>query len=290
MGLMLESPYSSESQSWLRGNLHTHTRESDGPATPQETIDIYAGLGYDFLMLSDHDMTTSLDNLEPRGLTLISGNEITGHGPHLLHVGTKSTVQPYPDRQRVLDAIRREGGFAVFCHPNWESHFNHCPQEKLMEWQGYAGIEIYNGVVSWLEGNPNATDRWDRLLGAGRRVLGFANDDCHVREDMGVAWNVVQSESRDADAILGALRAGRFYASTGVRITRVQSDGAWVAVETEDASRISVFSDFGYRRAMADSPRIEFQVPDDASYTYVRVECSGCGDRKAWTQPLFIRR
>lgn len=290
MGITIRNPLGNRSLPWLKGNLHTHTGNSDGPRSPQGIVDEYAARGYDFLMLSDHDCLTVPGTLDARGMVLIPGNEITANGPHVLHVNARTVVPPVEDRQKVIDAIAADGGLSILCHPNWEVHFNHCPQEKLEEWHGYMGIEIYNGVVSWLEGDPLATGRWDQLLAKGRRIWGFANDDCHKTTDIGIAWNMVQADRRDVAGIVAALRDGRFYTSTGVTIEAIGVYGSTLSVRTSDASRMCIYSDHGYRRAMADDHAITFTVPDDAPYNYVRVECLGCGDRKAWTQPFFIER
>lgn len=282
------NPYLGASVPWLKGNLHTHTTNSDGPHTPQNTVREYAGRGYDFLMISDHDHLTGVAGLDPHGMVLIPGNEITANGPHVLHIGAQALVPPHTERQRVFDAIRADGGLAVCNHPNWESSFNHCPQECLAAWDGYAGIEIYNGVVEWLEGRPCATDRWDRLLASGKRIWGFAHDDCHRVEDIGIAWLMAQSRERSPEAILDALRHGRFYASTGIEITRIETDGNRIRIETRDPCRIGAFSDYGYRRASTDGTALEFTVPQARAYTYLRFECAGHYGRMAWTQPFFI--
>lgn len=39
---------------WYKGNLHTHTTNSDGAYAPEETIALYKSKGYDFLALTDH--------------------------------------------------------------------------------------------------------------------------------------------------------------------------------------------------------------------------------------------
>lgn len=39
---------------WYKGNLHTHTTNSDGAYTPEETIALYKSKDYDFLALTDH--------------------------------------------------------------------------------------------------------------------------------------------------------------------------------------------------------------------------------------------
>ena len=41
-------------KTWYKGNLHTHTTNSDGAYTPEETIALYKSKDYDFLALTDH--------------------------------------------------------------------------------------------------------------------------------------------------------------------------------------------------------------------------------------------
>ncbi|MBN2308418.1 MAG: CehA/McbA family metallohydrolase [Candidatus Hydrogenedentes bacterium] len=295
MSVRIETTYGNDATPWLRGNLHTHSTNSDGNRAPQALVDEYAARGYDFLMLSDHDGFTDPDELDSRGMTLVPGVEVSAEGPHLLHVGARAAVEPNPDRQKVIDAINAEGNgkpgapFAVMAHPNWEKHFSHCPQEKLEEWQGYAGIEVCNGICQLVEGSGLATDRWDMLLGKGRRVWGYGNDDCHKEFHDAQAWNMVQSDARDATAIIDALRQGRHYVSTGVIIERIRVYGDTIHLVTKDAQRIIAISDWGRRQAWADAAEMHFTVPADAAYHYLRFECWGGGEAMAWTQPFFVK-
>ena len=290
MALSLENPYASGGKVWLKGNLHAHTTESDGKRPPQEVVDDYAARGYDFLMISDHDKLTAPDRVSPQGMTLIPGNEISAKGPHLLHVNAKSHIPPEENRQNILDRIVEEKAFAILNHPNWQDHFNHCPQEKLKAWTNYVGIEIYNGVIRRLTGSPLATDRWDLLLGSGRRMWGYANDDSHAADDVELAWNVVLAKDRSVNAICEALQTGSFYASTGVKIDHIGVAGRTVNVSAPNAKRIVVNCDFGKRIAQTDNKQITFHVPPDVGYSYIRVECFGEGEAMAWTQPFFIKR
>ena len=52
------SPPASETEEprWQRGNTHTHTLWSDGDAPPEAAIAWYVDHGYDFLVLSDHNI------------------------------------------------------------------------------------------------------------------------------------------------------------------------------------------------------------------------------------------
>ncbi len=289
MAISIKSPYNNDLNRWLRGNLHAHTTGSDGARSPQAIVDVYAALGYDFLMISDHDHFTDPAELDPKGMVLIPGVEVTADGEHILQVNATTRVEPNPDRQVVIDAIVQDGGFAIVTHPNWESEFNHCPQRKLEAWDRYAGIEVVNGVCIIAPGSGYATDRWDMLLGQGRTVWGYGNDDTHRPEHDGWAWTMVQCAERSVEAIVDALRLGRCYASTGVTIDSIRIDGNRITISAPNAQRIIAISNFGRRQATADGATITFDVPNNAEYSYIRFECYGLGDDVAWTQPFFLK-
>lgn len=288
---LFTSPYASEGE-WLRGNLHTHTTNSDGTRPPEQVIADYESRGYDFLAFSDHDfLTDPAPYREKTSLILLPGVEVSARGPHILHIGATDLLEPEEDRQAVLHHIAAQDALAILNHPNWGKNFNHFPQERMEMLEGYIGIEIYNGVIERLEGSPLATDRWDRLLSKGRRVWGFGNDDAHAPVDLELAWNVVRVRERTPQAILEALRKGNFYVSTGVEVEEIRVQDGVFRVVTADADRIRFFSQYGVCRQTTDGPAAEFVLPstEDAArrLLYVRAECYGRGGRMAWTQPLF---
>jgi len=283
-------PYKNiEPDKCLKGNLHTHSNKSDGARDPQEVIDDYAKRGYDFLMMSDHDIYTSPEDyktLDPKDLVLIPGNEVSENGVHLLHVSANSLVAPHSDRQVVIDNINKDGGICIVNHPNWYENFDHCSQEKMRALQNFNGLEIYNGVIGRLKGSPYATNHWDMLLNGGRKVWGYANDDSHRAEyDVGRGWNMVYAQ-RDSNSITDALRHGRFYASTGVLIRSFEAGEGRIFVETENGERIVAIRDQAVRIGESDTKDLEVKVPDYCKY--IRFECWGKGERFAWSQPFFI--
>lgn len=286
----LEHPYADfDASRCLKGQLHTHSTKSDGSREVQVVIDEFAALGHDFLMMSDHDVFMSAGDYQAfdrKGLVLIPGNEITRNGPHLLHVGAVAHIANDEDRQLVIDNANKSGGFIVVNHPNWQDHFNHCPLELMQKWNGYVGLEIFNGVIHRLAGTPYAMDKWDMLLSEGRRIWGFANDDSHADGDSGLGWNMVDAE-RDPDAIVAAMREGKFYASTGVVIDRIEVDGTTVRIEAKNADKIVGFIQGGRRPVNAiGKSSLTYTPPGDVKY--MRFECYGRGDQMAWTQPFFV--
>jgi hypothetical protein len=221
-------------------------------------------------------------------MVLIPGNEISAGGPHIQHVGASTLVAPDPERQTVIDQVRRDGGFAIVNHPNWQERFDHCPVAELQRWQGYTGVEIYNGVIGRLPGSPEATGKWDMLLAQGRRVWGFGSDDFHRPEDLALAWNVAFCSERTAEAVVRALAEGAFYASTGVTIADIRVNDGSITVETENAHKVVAVVDYGRRIAQASGATLTVEAP--AAARYVRFECYGCGEERAWTQPFFVER
>lgn len=294
--VVLNSPYSTTSARWLRGNLHTHTTISDGSRPPEQVIAAYEQLGYDFLALTDHDALAPVREYQAgTRLILLPGVEVTARGPHILQLGLEVVQEPAVDRQRALDFITAQGGLAVLNHPNWQWHFNHFPQELMQALNGAAGIEIYNAVIDRLEGAALATDRWDRLLSQDKWVWGFANDDSHHPADDGRAWNVAQWDASAPPTVAGileTLRAGRFYASTGVSIETIRADGPTLHVVAPDAQCIRFVTRWGVVAQTVEAAQASWTAPDTPdvveSLKYVRVECFGMGSRMAWSQPIAI--
>lgn len=289
MPVHLESPYDNAGGRWLRGNLHTHTKRSDGAASPQSMVMVYAARGYDFLALSDHDQEPlAADAVDSCGLILLPAVEISAGCPHVLDIGAKKLPTPAKRLQTLLDEIDASGGLAILCHPNWEEHFNHYPWELLLTLTNYTGIEIFNGLCLDHPGSHLALDKWDRLLGAGRRVLGFANDDAHSPDETARGWNMVQAAARTPEAILDALRRGSLYASSGVTIERIVCEGSSLFVRAPGVQQIALIGRHGRRVQHVHGPELKFDAKDFGG-PYLRFECYGAGSATAWSQPIYVR-
>ena len=284
------NPYAGRNGRWLRGNLHTHTSPASacGKVPQDEVLRLYDEAGYDFLAISDHKTLTLASHRRMVLLPAIEWNSpigehtgVIGGDPRLLARLCKTQSHP-----GLLRRLRDTPALVILNHPNWQLQ-PHYRREQLLERRPYDGIEIYNGVIERLSGYAIATDKWDYLLANGRRVLGFASDDTHIPADLGLGWIMVRSQRRTAGAILDAIRAGCFYASSGVRILNVGRKDGKLFIETENGDEIRVIGTGGnlLHREFGRSLRYDVRKIESG---YIRFEVHGRGAAMAWTQPFFF--
>jgi len=288
--LTIESPYNNPLPLKLKGNMHAHTTKSDGRLSPEDLVRTYREAGYDWLIITDHDLVTQPSD-STGNLILLPGNEITAGGGHILHVGTRERIEPLADRAEVIRRARDAGGLIVINHPRWSSSYNHWPVEAIKGLPRFDGIEIYNGIMRREPGSPLATDCWDRLLSQGVRSWGYANDDFHKDIDLGLGWNVAMCEEATGDAILESLATGQFYASTGVVLSRLETEGTTVRISCQNESVCVPIIEHSIESGRYPGDSWEFDLEElcgERKPSYVRFEIHGAGMAVAWTQPIFL--
>ncbi len=301
---------------WLRGNHHGHSTRSDGEHAPDEEVSAYEAAGYDYFALSEHDLFFDpRDDGIDSGMIRLPAVEVTsGSGQTLMCLGSGPDLPPAGSSLAEIAAfVQARRGVFIVDHPNWlyRPRRLHAEVEEIAAADGVDGIEIYTGVIERLPGAPLAVDVWDRLLSQGRLLYGHAVDDQHSALDRFLGWNVVQLPTDGpppmAADIIESLRFGRFYASTGVTVSRVgaTADGRRLEVETDaDEVRwigrdgILVHSTSGGSAALEleelpELPRVKRLRQPHRLYeesAYIRIEARGRRGAMAWSQPFFIGR
>ena len=244
-------------QQWYKGNIHTHTTESDGDADPKTVVKWFRKHGYDFLVLSDHNHLTVLEygarERRFKRPLMIPGEEVSigikgGEVPiHINGIGVSRVIEPIdageivPTIQANVDAIIEAGGVASINHPNFHWALNH---EHISRVTGASMMEVFNGVNMTnsygAPGKPSAEEIWDRVLSAGRVIWGAAVDDSHHYHDFvpgmanpGRGWLMAQAPELSKEAIVEALASGRFYASTGVYLAELEQSGESISLRVE---------------------------------------------------------
>lgn len=298
---------------WYKGNTHTHTVESDGDSTPEEVTRWYRERGYQFLVLSDHNVLTRIDALAqafaaPEQFLLVPGEEVTdAFEKKPLHVNGLNVTRLVEARhgtsvldtlQRNVDAIRAAQGTPHVNHPNFGWAISGADLAAL---ERYRLLEIFNGhpLVNNLGGGdaPGLEEIWDRLLRAGRRVYGIAVDDAHyfkrpwdpLAPKPGQGWVVVRAPRLDPAALVASLEAGEFYASTGVALDAYEADASAITV------RVKPSGDARFRLALVDATGVVERVEGPsarfalaARTSYARVVVTDSNGATAWTQPVFL--
>lgn len=280
------NPYDHTSDTWLKGALHVHSTNSDGSQHPHDVIRSYEGLGFDLVALTDHNAVPSADDLDVEtSMVVIPSSEYRGmaNGGEFGVVGVSETLPQGLDIPAYHRAAIDSGGFVCYNHPTW--HVHHWPIWTMLKLRGAHALEVYNAVCDWLPGASTCADKWDRLLTCGYRLWGTATDDAHKPEQRNRGWVMVSAE-RSREAIVAALKAGQFYASSGVNIMSITCDGSRLTIESENAQEIRFYADRGSMRARSEGPTASYDIRDDD--IYVRAELYGSGATMAWTNPVFV--
>jgi hypothetical protein len=280
---------------WFKGNLHTHTTQSDGNVTPSENIQWHADHGYQFVALTDHNRVTNPRTwVSDASILVISSVEISTQRAsveyHILAIGVDAMpIAPNGDPQATIDAVNAAGGLTIVAHPYWHDH----TVEDLLSLHGHLGIEIFN-TGCWLEiQKGHSLVHWDAVLRRGQRVFGLATDDSHwVNPDYGHGWVLVRAPRLNQPAILEALHRGEFYSTMGPEIFDVQLDGREVTVRCSPARSIFLIGDC-YHCPMATHawdgrPLIEATFTLHRQQEYLRVEVVDMDYQSAWTNAYFI--
>lgn len=302
---------------WYKGNIHTHTTESDGDEAPEKVVRWYRQHGYDFLVLSDHNHLTLFEYAEGRRHykkpLMIPGEEISalvqagGRSVpiHIGGIGISRVVEPVDAGQVVstiqanIDAILDAGGVASINHPNYKWAFDH---RELRQVKGASLVEVFNGHPGTNSdgghGKPSGEQIWDGVLSANRVIFAAATDDSHnyhdfhpKRSNPGRGWLMVRSTEFSRDAIVNAISTGEFYASTGIVLEEVEASPERISLRIEQWRDLIYQTRFtgrdGTVLAEAEGPEPSYKPGGDEGYVRATVRSSSPGER-AWTQPVFL--
>jgi hypothetical protein len=296
---------------WYRGSLHNHTNRSDGDSDPEEVADWYCRNGYDFIVFTDHNCVTMLEDDGRQDFLAIPGEEVSLRinneetAIHINAIGIEKTIDPIQRSdalsaiQENVDAIREAGGIAAINHPNYTWAFDH---NVLKQVSGAQLLEVHNShpVVNTHggAGRPSCEEIWDGVLSSGRPIWGIATDDSHHfqgdftprRGNPGRGWVMVRAARLDREDILGALCEGDFYASNGVVLTELAVGHERVALEAEQERDFVYTVEFKGRegRLLQQTYGLSTEYSPQGDEGYVRATVSCSNGAKAWTQPVFL--
>jgi hypothetical protein len=293
----LRNPFELEGD-WYKANLHTHTAESDGQTPLERRIEQYRDAGYDILAITDHDMVVPVADRSTEGFLLVNGTENGvpgfrgGHRFHVLclNVPADMPCEGWEDANAVFRMVNDCGGIAFLAHPYWSA----CNAQDMARLEGCAGIEVWNSS-QWGGGHAVASVHWDMALDLDIRMPAIAADDTHSGPggdwDLCAGWTMLKMPELTSGALMGALRCGCWYSSTGPEILDFGVRGGVAYARCGPAREIR-FLGWGPRGrrfwSERQGPLTEAQVDVDAYWRYVRLEVEDENGRTAWANPIFL--
>ena len=286
---------------FFKGNLHTHSTESDGDHAPAVVIDRYHRAGYDFLAISDHFLkrydypVTDTRALRRDDFTTLIGAELHTSKTlidetwHVLAIGLPPDFAATGKDEDIVALSARAaaaGAFIGLVHPEW---YGLTPDDANIIESAHA-IEVYN------HGSHVENDRghgWalcDILLNQGRRLTGFATDDAHhVTHDAFGGWVQVRADALDPDEILNALKAGHYYSSQGPEINDIRIEGEEIVVACSPAAVISAQGKGARAKFVKGEGLTEGRLPlKRFNEGYIRITVLDAQGRHAWSNPFWI--
>ncbi len=299
---------------WYKGNTHTHTLNSDGDSHPDDVVKWYRSHSYQFVVLTDHNVLTSVDGLNAlHGLDnrflVIRGEEVTDRFEsrplHINGLAVDRLVTPQGGSsavevvQRNVDAIRAANGVPSVNHPSFGWALS---AQELSQIRNTKLFEVFNGhpQVNNMGGGgvPSLEQMWDTILTRGVLLYGLAVDDAHhfKRHDdrtasrPGQGWVFVRADTLTPAAILDAMERGDFYSSTGVEI----NDYAVTSRSMTVTVRETAWSKYRVQFIGRGGTLLHESLQSPASYTflgnegYVRARVLESNGDMAWMQPVRV--
>ena len=186
--------------------------------------------------------------------------------------------------------IAKDNGFLVcYNHPTWslETALDYLRYESLF------AVEIYN--TGCIRAGLYSDDEhvFDDMLRAGKQVFCICADDNHEEGEQFGGWVYINADRLDYESVMGALKNGEFYASTGPQILSLVQEGELVRIQTSPCKKISLIT--AGRRGVAKTA-LDGEYLSGATFDlhkgdeYFRIRILDEFGHKAYTQAYEIEK
>lgn len=291
-----------------RGNLHTHSTNSDGCLAPEDVCRRYRAEGYDFIALTDHfigiygyPISDTLPFRDAKFTTILgaelhSGQMENGELWHILAVGLPADFSPpnapgfvpVDDQEtgpQIAARAREAGAFLAVAHPQWSGMT--LADARTIE--AAHAVEIYNHGCAVGCDRADGFSIADLLLSEGRDLSLIATDDAHFTEpDHFGGWVMVKSRENTPEALLDALKAGRFYSTQGPDLRHIELHGDSVIVESSAVTAVIVQGHGCAAKAIhgASMTRTEMSLQRFRNSPWIRISVIDAAGKRAWSNPI----
>ena len=295
---------------FYRGNLHTHSTRSDGALEAGEVCRRYQDAGYDFISLTDHFLgmydypITDTTPFRNEGFTTLFGAELhcgamdNGDMWHVVAVGLPADFTPpdvshfrhFDSNETITELTNRAadaGAFIAIAHPHWSG----LTEADARRVPAAHAVEVYNHGCAIENDRGDGHLSYEHMLNEGRRLTLIATDDAHFHTpDHFGGWVMVKATENSPKALLAALKAGRFYASTGPEIHDIRVTGKAVEVDCSEVMTITVQGAGIAASAICGDRLTSGTIALDrfSVSPWVRVTVIDHAGKRAWSNPIWL--
>ena len=297
---------SKNTHQYFRGNLHGHSNHSDGALNPQEVVNKYKEIGYDFTCLSDHlwkgskfaaETVLETKNLNQIDFITIPSAELHCLGKkyirdglwHIVANGLPLDFKCADEEETAPHLVQRAieaGAFVTIAHPEWYTlTFDECLSVSHAH-----GVEIYNHSCHIEAQRGFGTATADYLLQENNKIFLTATDDSHFRmQDFGGGWVMVAADNLSEISILNALKNGQYYSTTGIEIFDFEMNNSKLNIQCSPSNQVCIVGQ-GAKSMSQNGKNItnaEFDLTDYPS-EWFRVSIADDSGNFAWTNPVWL--
>ena len=195
----------------LKLDLHVHTVGSPDAHTRWDKLpEIIRTRKLDGLAVTEHN---KFDPPSLPDVLIIPGVEISSQDGHVLALGVKELIPSGLSADETITQIHDQGGIAIIPHP----HDPVSPRVKI------ADLKVRPDAVETVNSDALSFHISNWLARRDARKFGLpevGGSDSHIPESIGDAYTIIDSNSRDVQGVLEAIKAGRVHPeghSTSIR-------------------------------------------------------------------------
>jgi predicted metal-dependent phosphoesterase TrpH len=212
---------------WSKADLHIHSSESDGLASPEQIVQ-HAATATDLSVIAVTDHNTIQGALRAReaaehfpGLEVVIGSEISSKWGHILGLYLEEDVPAGLTAAGTIAAINEQGGIAIVAHPFANRAFGPFGLKSIGDRIGdvaFQAMEVYNSSPYLVRANRLAA----KAFLAGQGVAATGGSDAHVLKAVGTGYTLfrgttAQDLRRSIEELETCARAGRGGMSLALR-------------------------------------------------------------------------
>jgi predicted metal-dependent phosphoesterase TrpH len=187
-------------EAWNKADLHIHSNQSDGLATPEEIVE-YAATQTDLRVIAVTDHNTIEGGLRAAAaaerfphLDVVVGAEITSKWGHILGLFLTEDIPAGLSAAETIGRINEQGGIAIIAHPFANKAFGPWGLKSLgkrIDDVAFQAMEVYNSSPYLIRANRLAA----KAFAMGQGVAATGGSDAHLLKAVGGGYTMFRGES-----------------------------------------------------------------------------------------------